>query len=254
MPLQTELAIIIRTQDLAGADRLVTCLASHEGRLRLVAKNARKSQRRFANCLEPLSLVKISYIAKPQQELGRLERGELVTDFRELRQYLAALAAALAVAEIAVELGGAVDRVTEIFQLLRLTLVSLSPGQAWESLFLSHLVPLLALAGYGLNWEECRRCRQPPGGLAWFSLEAAGLLCSACVGPGDSARLWPVHAGTRKLLLLARRQPWEKLARLRFPPLAAAEAWAIFRRFVPLLLGRDLKTLDFLSRFWRPQE
>lgn len=252
MPPQKDLAIIIRTQDLGEADRLVTCLSQQAGRLRLLAKNARRSQRRFANCLEPLSLVRIYYTLKPQQELGRLDRGELVTNFRPLRQHLEALAAAAALGEIAEALGGAVDHVAAIFHLLSQALQDLSSGQEPASLFCSHLVHLLALAGYGLDWETCRQCRRQAVGLAWFSLAAAGVICAACVAGQDKERLWPLHAGTRKLLAAAQSLPLTRLSRLHYSKLAAREAINVLHRFVSHLLGHELKALEFFVR-WRQQ-
>lgn len=248
MPGQTELALIIKTRDLGEADRLVTCLGPRNGRLLLLAKNARRSRRRFANCLEPLSLVKIWYTLKPHQELGHLERGELVTDFRELRRDLPSLAAAVALLEIAGELGGAVDHVGAIFQLLRQALQDLSSGPKPVSPFLSYLVRLLVLAGYGLDWHLCKHCHQPPQGPAWFNLERTGLLCQTCAPPGGKERLWPLHAGTRKLLAAAQRLPLEKLARLHYPPLAATEALTVLHRFITNLVGHELKSLEFLHR------
>ena len=57
MPSQETPAIILSVKDYGEADRLVTFLTPTRGRLTGVAKHARKSKKRFAHCLEPLSRV-----------------------------------------------------------------------------------------------------------------------------------------------------------------------------------------------------
>ena len=50
-------AIVLTVRDYGEADLLVTFLTPGRGRLTGIAKHARKSRRRFAHCLEPLSRV-----------------------------------------------------------------------------------------------------------------------------------------------------------------------------------------------------
>ena len=52
-------AIIMRVKELGEADVLVTFLTPERGQLKGVAKGARRSRRRFANCLETFSLVSL---------------------------------------------------------------------------------------------------------------------------------------------------------------------------------------------------
>ena len=75
MPSQETPAIIITVRDYGEADRLVTFLTPVRGRLTGIAKHARKSKKRFANCLEPLSLVTLFLSERPRGDLEFLERG-----------------------------------------------------------------------------------------------------------------------------------------------------------------------------------
>ncbi|HXY04320.1 MAG TPA: recombination protein O N-terminal domain-containing protein, partial [Terriglobales bacterium] len=54
MALKESEAIILRTYPLREADLLVTFLTRAEGKLRGVARSAKKSKRRFGGALEPL--------------------------------------------------------------------------------------------------------------------------------------------------------------------------------------------------------
>src|SRR5439155_22541244 len=71
-------AIVLRTYPLREADLLVTLFTRSEGKLKGVAKSAKKSKRRFGGALEPLTFVKLHYEAKEGQELARLDSCEVI--------------------------------------------------------------------------------------------------------------------------------------------------------------------------------
>ncbi len=78
-------AIIMRTWEFGETDLLVSFFTSDKGRLKGVAKGARKSRKRFANCLDLLSLVKLEYELKRGRELYFLHSGKLVHAFPGIR-------------------------------------------------------------------------------------------------------------------------------------------------------------------------
>ena len=49
-------AIVLRSIDYGESDRILTFLTDDFGKLKGIAKGARRSRRRFANALEPFSL------------------------------------------------------------------------------------------------------------------------------------------------------------------------------------------------------
>jgi DNA repair protein RecO (recombination protein O) len=60
-------AIIVQVRDYGEADRLVNFLTPEGGRVTGIAKHAKKSRRRFANCLEPLNRVVLHLSPKTQR-------------------------------------------------------------------------------------------------------------------------------------------------------------------------------------------
>ncbi len=248
MPQKKCAALILKTQDYGEADRLVVFLSPEEGRVTALAKHARRSKRRFMNCLEPLSLVQLVYTQKPNQDLARLESGELVESFPQLRRDLGALGAAACLAEAAGELVGAIDRVGELFEAVQTALGQLAAGLPTRSLMLSYLVRLLALAGFGPRWQACQLCGQRADGMVWFSLNQGGIVCQACLGRGREERLYPLHPGSRKLIVAAHGLPLENLGRLRFPALSQKETLVMLQGFLRFILGRDLKTINFIDK------
>lgn len=75
--LETE-ALVLRTYNLAEADKIVVCLTRQFGLIRAVAKGSRKLKNRFGAALEPFTLINISCYQKEHQELISLRQVEIL--------------------------------------------------------------------------------------------------------------------------------------------------------------------------------
>ena len=62
-------ALILRTYNLAEADKIVVCLSRSAGLIRGVAKGCRKLRNKFGAALEPFTVVNLTYYEKENQEL-----------------------------------------------------------------------------------------------------------------------------------------------------------------------------------------
>src|SRR5690348_14938428 len=71
-------AIVLRTYPLREADLLVTLFTRSEGKIRGVAKAAKKSKRRFGGALEPLTWVRAYWDEREKQDLARLDACEVI--------------------------------------------------------------------------------------------------------------------------------------------------------------------------------
>ena len=69
MPLYTTDALILRTYKLGESDRIVVFLTRDRGKKRGVAKNARKSFRRFGGGLEPMTSGRVAYVERERRDL-----------------------------------------------------------------------------------------------------------------------------------------------------------------------------------------
>src|SRR5438445_12311447 len=78
MALRESEAIVLRTYPLREADLLVTLFTRAEGKVRGVARSAKKSKRRFGGALEPLTYVRAFYDVKEGQDLARLDACEVI--------------------------------------------------------------------------------------------------------------------------------------------------------------------------------
>ena len=78
MSLKQSEAIVLRTYPFRESDLLVTLFTRAEGKVRGVARAAKKSRRRFGGALEPLTQVRATYEDRERQELARLDACEVL--------------------------------------------------------------------------------------------------------------------------------------------------------------------------------
>ena len=71
-------ALVLRTYNLAEADKIVVSLTRSSGLIRGVAKGCRKLRNRFGASLEPFTLIRLHYYEKENQELVSLRQTEIL--------------------------------------------------------------------------------------------------------------------------------------------------------------------------------
>ena len=247
MPERQTPAIVLNVRDYGEADLLVTFLTPGQGRVTGLAKYAKKSRRRFAHCLEPLSRVDFFLSSRPGRDLEFLKHGELVRSYLSLRRDLKRLAAAAVLGELAGLLAAPPEATSQIFATLEAALEGLEAGLPPDSLLPGFLLRLLSLGGYGPRLDSCISCGEEPGPPLYFGIPRGAILCASChrEAPGP---LLPLSPGTWKLLRLAQRLPPEKLGRLRFPGQQRDQSLALLKAFLRHHLGRDLKSWAFWEK------
>ena len=164
MQLYRDDGIVLRTQKLGEADRIITVLGRSTGRIRAVAKGVRRTKSRFGARLEPFTHVDL--MLHPGRSL------DVITQAEVIRPYGAPLAAdyprytaGVAMLETA-ERFTPVEKEPALRQLLLLVggLRSLSEAEHDSRLVLdAFLLRSLAVAGYAPALEECARCGAPAG-------------------------------------------------------------------------------------------
>lgn len=184
MPSYRDEAIVLRTQRLGEADRIVTLLTRGRGRVRAVAKGVRRTGSRFGARLEPFGHVDL------QLHEGRSL--DTVTQAESLQSYGAELSgdyprwtSGTAMLEAAERLTP-VEREPSVQQYLLLVggLRTLVSNTHDASLVLdAFLLRSLAIAGWSPSFWDCARCAAP-GPHRAFSVTGGGALCSECRPPG----------------------------------------------------------------------
>ena len=194
MPACVSEAIVLRTYPLKEADLIVSFLTRDQGKLRGVAKRARRPKSVFGAGLERLSQVRFSYFQHPARELVGLDSCELIrSQFSLVSDYTAGVALDY-LAEVSEQLLPPAEPNERWFRLLLAVLDHMQPGgpdRVWcavtyFTVWAVRLGGFLPDLGAGV-WRElsapsgeiaAEMLRRPVGGLpefAWSRETAADL-------------------------------------------------------------------------------
>jgi DNA repair protein RecO (recombination protein O) len=178
MALRESEAIVLRTYPLREADLLVTLFTRAEGKVRGVARSAKKSKRRFGGALEPLTYVRAFYDVRERQELARLDACEVLESPLASEVSYARAVALGHIAELLDELLPDHEANDAIFRLTLSVLHVLTDQEIWMPLTYFDLW-LTRLVGFLPELTECVVCgRNLNGSQAYFHALADGLMCA----------------------------------------------------------------------------
>jgi DNA repair protein RecO (recombination protein O) len=233
MALQESEAIVLRTYPFREADLLVTLFTRAEGKIRGVARSAKKSKRRFGGALEPLTHVRAFYDVKERQELARLDACEVLLSPMASEVSYARAVALGHIAELLDELLPDREANDAIFRLTLSVLHVLTGPEIWMPVTYFDLW-ITRLVGFLPDLNECVVCgRQLNGSRAYYHALADGLMCA------DDKRLASseISNESRSLSALMFRAPAETFASEPWPKAQAAD----LRKFLIQILQRHLE-------------
>jgi DNA repair protein RecO (recombination protein O) len=206
-------ALVLRTFPLKEADLVVSFLTRDQGKLRGVAKRARRPKSNFGAGLERLSHVRMAYFQRETRELVNLDSCELIqSQFSLVSDYWTSVALDY-FAEVTDQLLPSAEPGEKFFRLLLAVLDSLQPpgvGNAWRAVTYFSLWAV-RLSGWLPQLDVCLGC----GTLlddpeipqrAFFSRGREGLVCAECrrsMGGGS----WELSADSRALAAEMLRTP-----------------------------------------------
>jgi len=233
MALRESEAIVLRTYPLREADLLITLFTRAEGKLRGVARSAKKSKRRFGGALEPLTYVRAFYDVREGQELARLDACEvLASPLASEVSYPRAVALGH-IAELLDELLPDRESNDAIFRLALSVLHVLTGPDVWMPVTYFELW-LTRLVGFLPELTECVVCgRSLDGSRAWFHALSDGLRCS------DDKRLASSELSSESRTLAAQmfRAPVEYFVGAPWPKSQCAD----LRKFLIQILERHIE-------------
>jgi DNA repair protein RecO (recombination protein O) len=234
--------VVLRTQKLGEADRIVTLLTRDNGRVRAVAKGVRRTTSRFGSRLEPFMHVDL------QLATGRSL--DIVTQVETIAPYGMSITGdyvrypvGTAILETAERLSAEErEPALQHYLLLVGALRSVAEGTHDPGLVLdAYLLRGLSVAGFAPSFADCARCAAP-GPHRFFSVPAGGMVCASCRPAGTVAP----SASTVALLGALLTGDWtiadasEQAAR--------REASGIVAAFLQWHLERGLRSLPLVER------
>ena len=177
MALKQSEAIVLRTYPLREADLLVTLFTRAEGKVKGVARSAKKSRKRFGGALEPLTCVRVFYEDRERQELARLDSCEITDSPLSSELDYDRVVALEHIAEALDQLLPDREANDAIFRLATSVLRQLRSGSIWLPLTYFQLW-LVRLVGFLPELTACSHCGQSLNGArAFYHALADGLMC-----------------------------------------------------------------------------
>jgi DNA repair protein RecO (recombination protein O) len=239
-------AVVLRHADWGEADRLLTTYTRERGKVRAIAKGARKIRSRKAGHIEPFTRVTLQ-LARGH-DLPIVTQADTLDAYLGIHENLIKTGHAAYVAEL-------LDRFTYeddtenygIFRLLTEALARIEQeADPWLAIRY-YEVRLLDLLGYRPHLFECANCgREIKAEDQFFSASQGGVLCPAC-GMGLPG-VWPVSVEALKYLRHFQRSTYAESQRARPGLEVQNEVETLVQRYVTYLLERALNSPDFLRQ------
>lgn len=172
----------MRVNEFGESDLLITFFTPDKGKMKGIAKGAKRSKSRFVNCLDIFSLVNLEYSIKRNSSLHFIHSGKLIDAFPGLRKDYRTLIQASYMIELIEILFPWELADSAMFETLRDTFKILSEGGDIETVPVLFEITAMALGGFSINLEKCCICgREYTGkGTAVFKPEKGGIACMNC--------------------------------------------------------------------------
>lgn len=236
MPIRHATSIVIRTHRVGEADKIVVFFTLEYGKVRGMARAARRPRSRFGSSLEVGTEIELTFFEKESRELVSIDRCDIVRS-RFLQLGDPVLATTLGyVSDLVDSFAPEREPNKRLYRLLRAVLDSLSSCEAAESkarYFEAWLLRLSGLHPYRSRCPSCGRSLAEEG--AFYAPEEHRLGCRRCLGAGLSLSPEAISA----LEAMWRRPPRETGAG---SPGVLKELGAFHYRLMQEHLEKDLRS------------
>lgn len=248
MPLQSTDAIVIGGHDLAEADRIVVFYTKTGGKVRAVAEGARRIRARFGGSLQLFTEGRLVYFERPNRTLHKINEFAVTRSHHVLCEDLDRLVLASTAIEAVAAGVEEEEAFPDLYHLLADALDLLERAARPALVMQGFFLHLLRLLGYRPELSECVRCRKPvpSNGDAFLSPGQGGLICPGCQ-PAVADPL-PASSAAVGFLRGASSSTLRVMDRITILPQVLQEVSEILQAFLRHVLGRPLRSADFLAR------
>jgi DNA repair protein RecO (recombination protein O) len=247
-------AILLRRIEYGDHDFIITFMTRDRGKITVMAKNAKKSVKRFSGSLDLFSFnhIQCRVPQKNKDALLTLVQTDLENGFANIRYDVYKTAYASYWAEMVylwLEEGKAQPNVYDLL-LFSLDMLDRSdmPKEVVSLLF---QIRFMSVSGFSPNIERCGVCQNHldniPAKMLRFDFREGKIVCPGCCVNGSGYGL-DVSKGTLKQLFWMNNTDVGKADRIRFSSFAVREGQILLESFIAFHMAREFKTLTFLKR------
>ena len=251
MALGKTAAVVIGSFPLGESDRVVTFFSRQYGKIRGVAKAARRIRSRFGGALELGTLGELVFFDTGRSDLVRVDHFDVLHPFERVRNDLDRLGQAAWIVECVGRLTADRDPNAALYGLLLRALKSVEAGTPPRRVAVVFGVRCIEALGHRLRTDACVGCGRRTAtdhGPLEIDVEAGGLVCADCGrGATDTVRVEPASvAALRRLRTMA----WDEATAGRLGR-AEAELRDLLDLQVARLIGHPARTTRFVREIER---
>ena len=192
-------AVLLRSVDFGEADRIVTLLTDAQGRVAVMARGARRSQKRFGGALEPFALIEAT-VALGAGDVGRLSEAHVIRAFPRLLGSLEAMREAGRALELVRAVAPQREGEPRLLDAVEAMLDELDREPGAHGPFARCVLRVLSVIGLAPRLSACVGCGRAPElrQASLFDPGRGGIVCRACGGGplrlSGPARAWMMEA------------------------------------------------------------
>lgn len=231
-------AIILSRKNIGEADRLLSAFSKEEGKLKIIARGARKIKSKMACHVEPFSIGKY-YLVKGKT-FDILAGAESIFSGEVLTKDIELYKEASYISEL-VDLLVEEEKVEPLYNLLSEVLVTLPEAKEEKRELLVRYFEynLLASLGYEPNFRECRKCHKRLAQENHYYGDFEGVCCGDCGGGR-----YKIDLNTLKLLRQMDKMTAKEIVRIKNGEAVNGSLKDVINPFLCDILPRRLKTYE----------
>lgn len=238
--------IVMRRRGLGESDRLVEFYTRDFGKVRGVARAARRPRSRFGSALETFTLGRLLFFDTGRSELVRIDHFDILHSFVAVREHLDRLGRGAWVLECVDRLSAERDPHPALYGLLVRTLRALEGAVSPERVAACFALRAIDLLGHRPRIDRCVGCgRAYPFLEAMLDVGMGGLVCRPCGTEGHGLPVSGALVGTLKRLRASR---WDDGLRLPLAPALAADLTLLVDGVIVRLVGQPTRSSRFLAQ------
>jgi DNA repair protein RecO (recombination protein O) len=242
---------ILKSLSYGESDLIVTFYSREFGKIKGIAKGAKRSKKRFANVFEPFSLTNIIFSRKNRDALAFIESCDIIDHYSLIRQDLEKTLTASYFIDLTDHFSLEGKSNENLFMLLADFLSLLQRENVSDAAIRFFEMRLLKITGFEPALTACVRCKTPVtnGASYYFFPKEGGIFCGACARPERYDQ--SISAGTVRTLLLGKDMDIEKMKMICLSESLAAESRSILCGFITYVLGKEVKSLKVMEQVRR---
>lgn len=242
-------AIVLRRVDYGDHDYILTLLTRTKGKVSVMAKNAKKSVKRFSGVLELFYVLDL--VIRENPRMAYVMEASVEEAFEMIRSDILKTAYASYWAETVIQFMEEGVRQEGVYGLLVHSLAGLDAGirppEEWSIYF---QLKFLELSGHAPELSHCMECRTDIDSIDHvtirFDIKQGGLVCNRC-GSHSPFRIG-LSKGTIKQLIWFQKSEPAKASMVRFSKQGLIEGLHFLETFLAFHLEKELRSLKFLNK------